>query len=80
MNTFDYDTQVWVDGIVGTQVRLAQLREELELLIGPRGEEYLKFCAGKSYQGHSLLQAIQSCASFIAECEKALQLAGRSNT
>jgi hypothetical protein len=43
MNAYDYDEQRWLQGESARQLRLRQLREELELLSGPRGADYAAF-------------------------------------
>lgn len=44
---FDYKSQTWVTGEAGRQIRIAQLREELEILTSGNGANYLKFLASK---------------------------------
>jgi len=43
MATYNYDTQGWETGQRAERLRAEQLREELELIEGPRGQEYLTF-------------------------------------
>ena len=47
MTAYDYQTQEWVSGARGTKLRLEQLREELSIVRGPKGEEYVKFMGTK---------------------------------
>lgn len=43
MTTYDYDAQEWNTGQKAERLRADQLREELELIEGARGQEYLTF-------------------------------------
>jgi hypothetical protein len=77
MTAYDYENQKWVEGRAGTQIRLKQLTEEMELLSGPRGEEYFRFTAktggvngkrdGMTFT--NLAAAQKACRDMIAECE-----------
>ncbi len=40
---YDYERQCWVTGEAGVRVHREHLRDELALLQGPRGAEYLRF-------------------------------------
>lgn len=40
---FDYDKQVWIEGAQAVQVRADQIKESLEILRGPRAQDYLAF-------------------------------------
>jgi hypothetical protein len=74
MKAYDYDEQVWKDGIAGARVRLEQLSEELKLLTGERADEYLAFTQSKARRaGHPVMTkqaAIEACERGIAECWK----------
>ena len=50
MNAYDYDKQEWVDGDEARRVRAEQIRDELALLKGARGAEYLRFSSGRTGQ------------------------------
>ena len=43
MTAYNYSTQEWATGRAGDRVRLEQLYEELAIIEGPRGREYLTF-------------------------------------
>ncbi len=44
---FDYKSQTWLTGQAGREIRIKQLREELELLTSGNGANYLKFLESK---------------------------------
>jgi hypothetical protein len=58
---FDYDRQIWVSGANAVLVRRKQLGDELTLLTGPRGAEYLAFAAKTGEPVLTLEQAIVKC-------------------
>ena len=43
MATYNYNTQEWETGQEADRVRLEQLREELAIIEGPKGADYLAF-------------------------------------
>lgn len=43
MNAYDYDSQQWKTGSKAAALHLAQSKETLDLLTGPRGAEYARF-------------------------------------
>ena len=51
MTTYDYNTQEWKTGQRAERLRAEQLREELELIEGPRGQEYLAFTGSTESPG-----------------------------
>jgi hypothetical protein len=57
---YDYQAQKWVEGAEGTKLRLEQLAEHLELLKGPRGEQYSSFIGYQSREA-----ALEACKSEI---------------
>lgn len=62
MVAFDYTTQEWKQGREGTELRLKQLLEEQEIVIGPEGADYCKLI-GKD---HTTLRATNAAA--IRQC------------
>jgi hypothetical protein len=63
---YDYSRQVWVEGPEADEVLKKQLIEELSLLTGPKGTEYLKF-TGSATDGENTLEgAIEKCRSRLA--------------
>jgi len=47
---FDYDRQCWVNGAEAVELRRRQIRETLELLEGPQGEDFARFERGNREQ------------------------------
>lgn len=47
MTTYNYQTQSWESGINGKTVRLAHLKEELELLQSPEGPAFFAWTKKK---------------------------------
>ena len=56
MVTYNYDTQGWETGQRAERLRAEQLREELELIEGPRGREYLAFTGSTESPGDVALR------------------------
>jgi hypothetical protein len=52
---FDYDRQKWVTGKQARTIRIAQLRQSLEVLNGPRGAEFCAFSGVRNPEQHKLL-------------------------
>lgn len=65
MPAYDYDNQTWVEGDRAINVRRQQLTEELALLSGPRGADYLRWCG----RGERLQDAITACRTALETTE-----------
>jgi len=39
-SAFDYETQKWVEGVPALDMKIKQIKEELEILKGPKGDDY----------------------------------------
>ena len=42
-SAFDYETQKWVEGVPALDMKIKQIKEELEILQGPKGAGYAQF-------------------------------------
>ena len=70
MTAYDYQTQEWVKGPRGTKLRLEQLRDELSILRGPNGEEYVKILGCRGLLPSVVRDyARRNCEKQIAEAE-----------
>lgn len=54
---YDYDKQCWVTGIAAKPLLIAQLRDSLDLLTGPRASEYAHTIKGQDLP--SLVSAVR---------------------
>lgn len=57
-----YETQRWIEGDEAKRVAAEQLREELALLSGERGPEFLRFTGSRLSQ----VQAVSMCRERLA--------------
>lgn len=64
MKAFDYDRQEWIDGEAAIALRIQQLECELDILRGPKGQEYFQYCG----------ECMIDFETAIARCE--MELAG----
>ena len=39
-SAFDYETQTWIEGVPALDIKIKQIKEELEILKGPKGDDY----------------------------------------
>jgi len=69
MLAYNYSDQRWVDGREGAAERLAQLRQTLEILSGPRAEEYLAFVQKRDEPRLTVAEATAATRRAIADCE-----------
>lgn len=67
MSAYDYDRQEWVEGDEARDVALRQLREDRELVAGPRGPKYLALQGN----GKSLRLALAEIDAAISAWERA---------
>lgn len=63
MTAYDYANQRWVEGEEAKALRIGQLKQDLELLESPKGQDFLNFTGSKT----SLAEAIASCRARIGE-------------
>jgi hypothetical protein len=67
LKAYDYKEQKWVTGEKALPVLLNQLRQEEQILQGPRAGEYLAF--GPVEERMSVEQALTKCRREIARLE-----------
>ncbi len=56
---YDYDRQHWLKGTAAEELRDKQILEELEVLRGPRGEEFARFIGCNRTSSIKLLELEQ---------------------
>jgi len=69
-HAYDYDKQTWITGPAAVTLRIKQVQDDLDILTGPKGDEYCRFVnipdkADKIKQARrelELLQEIESAA------------------
>ena len=69
MNAYDYKKQRWVEGPDAASLRVKQLTQDLQLLTGPKGQDFLNFTGSKT----PLAYAISNCRQRLTEAMKATQ-------
>jgi len=45
-SVFDYETQKWIEGVPALDIKIKQIKEELEILKGPKGDDYAMQVSG----------------------------------
>lgn len=69
LTEFDYEQQVWKTGEEARLLRVQHLKEELQILEGPRGGEFLVFTRKKGDPVMSLEEAKTKLKTLLQEIE-----------
>ena len=72
MTAYDYDAQVWRDGVAGARLLLGQLSAEFALLSGEGCADYLKFI-GKPMTEGQIQTTLETIQRGIAACEAEIE-------
>jgi hypothetical protein len=67
---FDYESQTWKQGEEARLLRVQHLKEELSILEGPRGEEFLAYTRKKGDPVLSLEEAKAKLRALLEEVER----------
>ena len=58
MSAYDYEQQKWVEGPNAAHIRRKQIEQELVILNGPRGSQYMIFLGRKAGELPTVIDAL----------------------